>query len=123
MDEQNWKAQMDAVHDVLDTKVNENMAFRVDKAWRQRCSQRFRNTLEGGCGATPAAAPSACTLHERAAWRRCCADGWTSLSAPVTDLVAGLETPLANGSEVRANELRMRDGRCLTEIWPGPSSR
>eukprot|EP00409_Alexandrium_fundyense_P000289 CAMPEP_0185912246 /NCGR_PEP_ID=MMETSP0196C-20130402/37881_1 /TAXON_ID=2932 /ORGANISM="Alexandrium fundyense, Strain CCMP1719" /LENGTH=85 /DNA_ID=CAMNT_0028633457 /DNA_START=1 /DNA_END=254 /DNA_ORIENTATION=- len=23
MDEQNWKAQMDAVHDVLDTKVNE----------------------------------------------------------------------------------------------------
>ena len=22
-DEQNWKAQMDAVHDVLDTKVNE----------------------------------------------------------------------------------------------------
>jgi len=101
MDEQNWKAQMDAVHDVLDTKVNEkpfedlkhcvasltkgtvkfaqvvgvfpgprfddaegldqseadvellgweecaeNMSFRVDKAWRQRCSQRFRNILD-----------------------------------------------------------------------------
>ncbi|CAK0788836.1 unnamed protein product [Prorocentrum cordatum] len=101
MDEQNWKAQMDAVHDVLDTKVNEkpfedlkhctasltkgvvkfaqvvgvfpgpkfddadggdqgeadvellgweecaeNMSFRVDKAWRQRCSQRFRNVLD-----------------------------------------------------------------------------
>jgi len=100
-DEQNWKAQMDAVHDVLDTKVNEkpfedlkhctasltkgvvkfaqvvgvfpgprfddaegadateadiellgwedcaeNMSFRVDKAWRQRCSQRFRNILD-----------------------------------------------------------------------------
>merc|ERR1712078_435382 len=97
----NWKAQMDAVHDVLDTKVNEkpfedlkhcvasltkgvvkfaqvvgvfpgprfddaegldqseadvellgweecaeNMSFRVDKAWRQRCSQRFRNILD-----------------------------------------------------------------------------
>jgi len=92
---------MDAVHDVLDTKVNEkpfedlkhcvasltkgvvkfaqvvgvfpgprfddaegvdqseadvellgweecaeNMSFRVDKAWRQRCSQRFRNILD-----------------------------------------------------------------------------
>jgi chromosome segregation ATPase len=101
MDEQNWKAQMDAVHDVLDKKVNEqlfedlkhctasltkgvvkfaqvvgvfpgprfddadgldqteadvellgweecaeNMSFRVDKAWRQRCSQRFRNVLD-----------------------------------------------------------------------------
>jgi len=101
MDEQNNKAQMDAVHDVLDTKVNEkpfedlkhcvasltkgvvkfaqvvgvfpgprfddadgvdqseadvellgweecaeNMSFRVDKAWRQRCSQRFRNILD-----------------------------------------------------------------------------
>ena len=23
----------------------ENMSFRVDKAWRQRCSQRFRNIL------------------------------------------------------------------------------
>merc|ERR1712060_238808 len=101
VDEQNWKAQMDAVHDVLDTKVNEkpfedlkhcvasltkgvvkfaqvvgvfpgprfddaegvdqseadvellgweecaeNMSFRVDKAWRQRCSQRFRNVLD-----------------------------------------------------------------------------
>merc|ERR1712146_800053 len=101
MDEQNWKAQMDALHDVLDTKVNEkpfedlkhcvasltkgtvkfaqvvgvfpgprfddaegldqseadvelmgweecaeNMSFRVDKAWRQRCSQRFRNILD-----------------------------------------------------------------------------
>merc|ERR1711871_32812 len=101
MDEQNWKAQMEAVHDVLDTKVNEkpfedlkhcvasltkgvvkfaqvvgvfpgprfddaegvdqseadvellgweecaeNMSFRVDKAWRQRCSQRFRNILD-----------------------------------------------------------------------------
>merc|ERR1719246_231197 len=101
MDEQNWKAQRDAVHDVLDTKVNEkpfedlkhcvasltkgvvkfaqvvgvfpgprfddaegvdqseadvellgweecaeNMSFRVDKAWRQRCSQRFRNILD-----------------------------------------------------------------------------
>ncbi|CAK9096419.1 Hypothetical protein SCF082_LOCUS45264 [Durusdinium trenchii] len=101
MDEQNWKAQMDAVHDVLDTKVNEkpfedlkhctaavtrgvvkfaqvvgvfpgpkfddaegadqgeadvellgweecaeNLSFRVDKAWRQRCSQRFRNILD-----------------------------------------------------------------------------
>ena len=23
----------------------ENMSFRVDKAWRQRCSQRFRNVL------------------------------------------------------------------------------
>merc|ERR1712093_305532 len=50
MDEQNWKAQMDAVHDVLDTKgvdqseadvellgweeCAENMSFRVDKAWR-----------------------------------------------------------------------------------------
>merc|ERR1712093_523988 len=62
MDEQNWKAQMDAVHDVLDTKgvdqseadvellgweeCAENMSFRVDKAWRQRCSQRFRNILD-----------------------------------------------------------------------------
>merc|ERR1711957_869394 len=101
LDEQNNKAQMDAVHDVLDTKVNEkpfedlkhcvasltkgvvkfaqvvgvfpgprfddsdgvdqseadvellgweecaeNMSFRVDKAWRQRCSQRFRNILD-----------------------------------------------------------------------------
>merc|ERR1712146_484890 len=101
MEEKNWKAQMDAVHDVLDTKVNEkpfedlkhcvasltkgtvkfaqvvgvfpgprfddaegvdqseadvellgweecaeNMSFRVDKAWRQRCSQRFRNILD-----------------------------------------------------------------------------
>merc|ERR1712193_285971 len=24
----------------------ENMSFRVDKAWRQRCSQRFRNILD-----------------------------------------------------------------------------
>ena len=24
----------------------ENMSFRVDKAWRQRCSQRFRNVLD-----------------------------------------------------------------------------
>merc|ERR1712195_298495 len=83
MDEQNWKAQMDAVHDVLLTKgvvkfaqvvgvfpgprfddadgvdqseadvellgweeCAENMSFRVDKAWRQRCSQRFRNILD-----------------------------------------------------------------------------
>merc|ERR1719146_401595 len=71
-DEQNWKAQMDAVHDVLDTKVNEKpfedlkhctasltkgvVKFaqvvgvfpgpRVDEAWRQRCSQRFRNILD-----------------------------------------------------------------------------
>merc|ERR1719247_3193207 len=100
-DELNWKAQMDAIHDVLDTKVNEkpmedmrhclasltkgvvkfaqvvgvfpgprfddpegldggeadlellgwedcaeNMSFRIDKAWRQRCSQRFRNILD-----------------------------------------------------------------------------
>ena len=106
-DEQNWKAQMDAVHDVLDTKVNEkpfedlkhctasltkgvvkfaqvvgvfpgprfddaegadateadiellgwedcaeNMSFRVDKAWRQRCSQRSRRPHQehDGCG-------------------------------------------------------------------------
>ena len=26
----------------------ENLSFRVDKAWRQRCSQRFRNVLETG---------------------------------------------------------------------------
>merc|ERR1712196_233489 len=88
-DEQNWKAQMDAVHDVLKHCVAsltkgvvkfaqvvgvfpgprfddaegvdqseadvellgweecaENMSFRVDKAWRQRCSQRFRNILD-----------------------------------------------------------------------------
>merc|ERR1711977_542191 len=46
MDEQNWKAQMDAVHDGLDQSEAENMSFRVDKAWRQRCSQRFRNILD-----------------------------------------------------------------------------
>jgi chromosome segregation ATPase len=101
IDEANLKAQMDAVHDVLDQKVNEkafedlkhctsaltkgvvkfaqvvgvfpgprfdsddgtdggeadvellgweecaeNMSFRIDKAWRQRCSQRFRNILD-----------------------------------------------------------------------------
>jgi len=99
-DEQAFRAQMDAVHDILDTKVNEkpfedmryilssltrgtvkfaqivgvfpgprydgaegeaeeadvellgweecaeNMAFRIDKAWRQRCSQRFKNILD-----------------------------------------------------------------------------
>lgn len=26
----------------------ENLSFRVDKAWRQRCSQRFRNVLAAG---------------------------------------------------------------------------
>jgi len=101
LDGQNFKAQLDAIHDVLDTKVNEKpfedvkhcvasltkgvvkfaqvvgvfpgprfddadggegaeadvellgweesaetLSFRVDKAWRQRCSQRFRNILD-----------------------------------------------------------------------------
>ncbi|CAJ1409346.1 unnamed protein product [Effrenium voratum] len=101
LDSQNMKAQLDGIHDVLDTKVNEKpfedvkhcvssltkgvvkfaqvvgvfpgprfddaegadageadvellgweesaetLAFRVDKAWRQRCSQRFRNILD-----------------------------------------------------------------------------
>eukprot|EP00438_Fugacium_kawagutii_P005811 Skav230514 [mRNA] locus=scaffold4943:23933:34986:+ [translate_table: standard] len=101
LDAQNLKAQLDAIHDVLDTKVNEKpfedvkhcmssltkgvvkfaqvvgvfpgprfddpeggeageadvellgweesaetFSFRVDKAWRQRCSQRFRNILD-----------------------------------------------------------------------------
>merc|ERR1712137_882431 len=101
-DEQNNKAQMDAMHDVIDQKVSEkpfedlkhcvasltkgvvkfaqvvgvfpgprfddgemgfdqneaevdllgwedcceHMSFKVDKAWRQRCSQRFRNILD-----------------------------------------------------------------------------
>lgn len=100
LDAQNLKAQLDSIHDVLDTKVNEKpfedvkhcmssltkgvvkfaqvvgvfpgprfddaegeageadvellgweesaetFSFRVDKAWRQRCSQRFRNILD-----------------------------------------------------------------------------
>lgn len=93
LDAQNLKAQLDSIHDVLDTKdvkhcmssltkgvvkfaqvvgvfpgprfddaegeageadvellgweeSAETFSFRVDKAWRQRCSQRFRNILD-----------------------------------------------------------------------------